>query len=78
MGAEKVKCTIFHRFKGWEARYLVVCVSRVEKQTDWATPYAALTRLKLTEFGPSYLTLVCAEPKLANFGAKWPKTQLGA
>lgn len=73
MGAEKIKGTTFHSFKGWEARYLVVCVTTMEKQTDWAALYVALTRLKLSDFGPSYLTVVCAAPQLEEYGSTWPK-----
>lgn len=73
MGKEKVKGTTFHSFKGWEARYLVVCVSRIDRKTDWAALYVALTRLKQTEFGASYLTVVCSVPSLSEYGSTWPK-----
>ena len=73
MGKEKVKGTTIHSFKGWEARYLVVCISHLRKNTDWATFYVALTRLKQTDFGSSYLTVICSDPKLAEYGASWPK-----
>ena len=73
MGRERVKGTTIHSFKGWEARYLVVCVSQANRQKDLAALYVALTRLKATEFGGSYLTVVCSEPRLAEYGATWPK-----
>jgi superfamily I DNA/RNA helicase len=72
MGAEKVKATTFHSFKGWEARYLVLCVSALSSAEDRVALYVALTRLKASSFGGSYLTVISAEPALATYGASWP------
>jgi hypothetical protein len=73
MGREKVKGTTIHSFKGWEARFLVVCISRASRPKDLAALYVALTRLKATEFGGSYLTVVCSDSGLAEYGATWPR-----
>ncbi|MCC7494877.1 MAG: NERD domain-containing protein [Fimbriimonadaceae bacterium] len=63
-------CTI-HSFKGWEARAIVVCIAAEDVQSR-ALYYVALTRLKQHDLG-CYLTVVCADPTMAEFGAAWPE-----
>ncbi|MYD17256.1 MAG: AAA family ATPase [Chloroflexi bacterium] len=70
-GAERVKATTLHSFKGWEAVQLVVHVSTVRSKEDRAVLYAALTRLKRRAEG-SALTVVCSTPDLAEYGRTWP------
>ncbi|WP_254694237.1 UvrD-helicase domain-containing protein [Sulfitobacter sp. SK012] len=71
MGDARVKATTLHSFKGWEARLLVIHIGHATGQTDLASIYAALTRLRRSQEG-SHLTVVCTAPKLADFGAGWP------
>jgi hypothetical protein len=71
MGDARVKATTLHSFKGWEARLLVIHIGHATGQTDLATIYAALTRLRRSHEG-SHLTVVCTAPNLADFGAGWP------
>lgn len=70
LGDARIKATTFHSFKGWEARLLVMHISRAVGAEALAAIYAALTRLKRSEHG-SYLTVVCSAPELAEFGAIW-------
>ncbi len=67
LGAAEVKATTLHSFKGWEARNLVVAVSRVETPEERALFYTALTRLKRHTSG-SKLTVVSSCSDLSNFG----------
>jgi len=53
--------------KGWEARNLVVAVSRVKTPEDCALFYTALTRLKRHTSG-SKLTVVSSCFDLSDFG----------
>ena len=71
-GSEKVKATTFHSFKGWEGRALVVAVGSARGDRERRALYAGLTRLKAHPHG-SYLTVVCAEPALRQFGQLWPE-----
>lgn len=70
-GAERIKATTLHSFKGWEAVQLVVYVDSVASPEDRAVFYAALTRIKRRESG-SALTVVCSTPDLEAFGRAWP------
>ncbi len=70
-GAERVKATTLHSFKGWEAVQLVVHVRTVRSKEDRAALYAALTRLKRRPEG-SALTVVCSTADLADYGRTWP------
>lgn len=67
LGAPEVKATTLHSFKGWEARNLVVSVSRVETPEDRALFYTALSRLKGHTRG-SKLTVVSSCSDLSDFG----------
>ena len=67
LGAERVKATTVHSFKGWEARHLVVQINRVETPEDCALFYTALTRLKKHRNGGK-LTVVSSSQDLSNFG----------
>lgn len=69
-GDARVKVTTVYSFKGWEARALVVRIDQAESNRDLALLYTALTRLKRHNNG-SYLTVVCSEPSLAQYGATW-------
>lgn len=70
-GAERVKATTPHSFKGWEAVQLVVHVRTVQSKENRAVLYAALTRLKRRPEG-SALTVVCSTPDLIEYGRTWP------
>lgn len=74
MGDARIKATTLHSFKGWEARLLVIHISRAAQSKDLALIYAALTRLRRSQEG-SHLTVVCTAPKLAEFGESWPVHQ---
>ena len=67
LGDARTKVTTLHSFKGWEARHLVVYVSRVETLEERALFYTALTRLKSHPNG-SKLTIVSTSPDLSSFG----------
>lgn len=71
MGSEKIKATTLHSFKGWETRALVICIERAKKLGDLALLYAGLTRLKYNPLG-SFLTVVCGESELFEYGLRWP------
>ena len=71
MGDSRVKATTLHSFKGWEARLLVVHITRAFTADARALVYTGLTRLKRSVYG-SRLTVVCAAPELAEFGRAWP------
>lgn len=72
IGAEQVKATTIHSFKGWESTCLLVHISRASTATDFAAIYTALTRLKASEQGhDSYLTVVCSAPELGSYGSSW-------
>lgn len=62
--------TTLQSFKGWESRAVLVCVGQVQGQRDMALLYSGLTRLKRDTSG-SNLTVVCAEPALAEYGKTW-------
>lgn len=72
MGDARVKATTLHSFKGWEARLLVIHITRAFTPDALALVYAGLTRLKRNVQG-SRLTVVCAAPQLAEFGRTWPE-----
>jgi len=67
MGAAQIKACTIHSFKGWEARYMVVAIT---KSTDLAAAYVAMSRLKRHPNG-SYLTVVCSNPELEEYGKTW-------
>lgn len=71
-GDARVKVTTIHSFKGWESRALVVAISSASDARALALAYVAITRLKRDERG-CYLTVVCAEPMLQQYGATWPR-----
>lgn len=72
IGAEKVKATTIHSFKGWESSCLVVHISKATSIKDFAAIYTALTRLKASEYGyDNYLTVVCSAPELEQYGNTW-------
>jgi hypothetical protein len=71
-GAERIKATTLHSFKGWEARHLILFVESVERAEDRALIYTALTRLRRHEVG-SALTVVCCCPELFAYGQSWPE-----
>ena len=65
-GDARVKATTLHSFKGWEARHLVLYVSRITSPEDRALFYTALTRLKRHTHG-SMLTVISSCPDLYDF-----------
>ena len=67
LGNARVKATTLHSFKGWEARHLVIQISRIESPEDQALFYTALTRLKKHRNGGK-LTMVSSSPALLDFG----------
>ena len=71
MGDARVKATTLHSFKGWEARLLVVHITRAFSPDALALVYAGLTRLKRSVQG-SRLTVICSASELAEFGGAWP------
>lgn len=70
MGRESLKATTLLSFKGWETRLLVVYISRDDGVHRQASVYAALTRIKRDPRG-SWLTIVCSDPSLEEFGRPW-------
>ena len=72
-GDARVKGTTIHSFKGWEGRSLVIGVGAADSDRAKSLVYSGMTRLKAHPRG-SYLTVVCAAPELAAFGALWPET----
>ena len=70
-GDARVKVTTLHSFKGWEARALVVQVSRADGHDSRALFYSGMTRLKKCDNG-CYLTVVSSASELESFGATWP------
>lgn len=70
MGDARVKATTLHSFKGWESRLLVIHVGHAIGSDGLACVYAALTRLKRSPEG-SWLTVVCSEPELSEYGRTW-------
>jgi hypothetical protein len=72
MGDARIKATTLHSFKGWEARLLVVHVSRADNPKSLALIYAGLTRLKQSSEG-SWLTVICTAPELTEYGQTWPE-----
>jgi hypothetical protein len=71
MGDARIKATTLHSFKGWETRALLICIEHAKDKRAMALLYAGLTRLKQHSSG-SFLTVVCGEPILAEFGKGWP------
>jgi hypothetical protein len=71
-GDARVKGTTIHSFKGWEGRSLVIGVGAADSNRAKSLVYSGMTRLKAHPRG-SYLTVVCAAPELAEFGALWPE-----
>jgi AAA domain/Nuclease-related domain len=70
-GRPRVKVTTLHSYKGWEGRTLVLSLTRATGERTRAAIYAGLTRLKRHPAG-SYLTVVCSDESLREFGEQWP------
>ena len=71
MGDARIKATTLHSFKGWETRALLICIEHAKDKRAMALLYAGLTRLKQHPSG-SFLTVVCGEQNLAEYGKSWP------
>lgn len=71
MGDARIKATTLHSFKGWETRALLICIEHAKDKQAMALLYAGLTRLKQHPSG-SFLTVVCGEPNLEEYGRSWP------
>lgn len=67
-GDPRVKVTTVKSFKGWESRLLVLGIRKARTKEDLALFYTGLTRLKRMGETGSYLTVVCAEDNLRDFG----------
>jgi hypothetical protein len=50
-GRERIKVATIHSFKGWEARLLVVLITKAKSQKDHALIYTGMTRLKKHQDG---------------------------
>ncbi|WP_040856235.1 DEAD/DEAH box helicase [Thiorhodovibrio frisius] len=72
MGAEKIKATTLHSFKGWESRALVIFVDSQQGPQAATLLYTGLTRLKRHVSG-SFLTVVCADQQYRDYGVTWPE-----
>lgn len=73
LGAEQVKATTIHSFKGWESTCLVIQISSSISKRALAGVYTALTRLKASERGEdSYITVICSALELEDYGKTWP------
>jgi hypothetical protein len=72
MGDARLKAATVHSFKGWEARGMVVHISRAATVGEMAAVYVALSRLRRSERG-SLLTVVCSAPELEAYGMAWPE-----
>ena len=67
MGDARIKACTIHSFKGWEARYMIIAIT---KSSDLAADYVAMSRLKRHQ-DCSYLTVVCSNPELEEYGKTW-------
>jgi hypothetical protein len=72
MGDARLKAATVHSFKGWEARAMVIHMSRAATAGDLAAAYVALSRLLRSASG-SFLTVVCSAPELESYGRTWPE-----
>lgn len=72
MGDARIKATTLHSFKGWETRGLLICIEHARDKRAMALVYAGLTRLKQHASG-SFLTVVCGEPNLEEYGRSWAR-----
>ena len=71
MGDGRVKVTTIHSFKGWETRFLLICVGHANNAGTMPLLYTGMTRLKWHQLG-SFLTIICSEPSLKDYGVTWP------
>jgi hypothetical protein len=71
VGGGGVRGVTIHSFKGWEARRLVVLMTRSHAEDHPAAIYVALTRLARHADG-NKLTVLCSEPRFAAYGRTWP------
>lgn len=69
-GSERIKMTTIHSFKGIETRSLILYLPDGAHRKA-PLIYAGLSRLKRSEKG-SYMTVICSDPELENFGKQWP------
>lgn len=67
MGDARVKLTTIQSFKGWEARLLVLVISKANSPQGLSAIYAGLTRLKRSVNGTSNLSVICSAPELGSF-----------
>ncbi|MDC1157929.1 MIT C-terminal domain-containing protein [Alphaproteobacteria bacterium] len=69
-GSGRMKGATIHSFKGLESRALVVNIPALDSTKNLSATYAALTRLKAMPEG-SFLTVVCSDNNLAEYGETW-------
>jgi hypothetical protein len=67
MGDARVKLTTIQSFKGWEARLLVLVISKANSPQGLSAIYAGITRLKRSVNGASNLSVICSAPELGSF-----------
>lgn len=73
LGAEQVKATTIHSYKGWESTCLIIQLVEGTSRSAIAAAYTALTRLKASERGEdSYITVVCSAKLFEEYGKTWP------
>ena len=70
MGDARVKITTIHSLKGWECRLLIIVIAKAKTSQELHLFYTALTRLQ-KNYNGSWLTVVCAENELLEFGKKF-------
>lgn len=71
MGNPRLKATTLHSFKGWESPSIVFYTGAYDSLDSLALIYTGITRLKKSDAG-SFLTVVCAVDRLAEYGKDWP------
>jgi hypothetical protein len=69
LGAEQVKATTIHSYKGWKSTCLIIQIVEGSSRSAIAAVYTALTRLKVSERGEdSYITVVCSSIEFEEYG----------
>ena len=69
-GAERIKLTTLHSFKGWEGRMILVNINKAENIEHVKLIYTALTRVKAHP-EKSFLHIICTNSKLQKFAENY-------